>query len=109
MDQLARIQDHVLGSQNHWIALFAVLNQSRIDFPLACLPDEATKLNDLSSKAKVDSIICQLKGSGYAIENYWIGIIAVQPIRQHRMLRHLGIEVWINLRRIGLQRCTPPN
>ena len=24
-----------------------------------------------------------------------------QPVRQQRMLRHLGIEMWINLRKIG--------
>ena len=32
-----------------------------------------------------------------------------QPVRQQRMLRHLGIEMWINLQKIGWQRCTPPN
>ena len=32
-----------------------------------------------------------------------------QPFRQQRMLRHLGIEMWINLQKIGWQRCTPPN
>ena len=32
-----------------------------------------------------------------------------QPVRQHRMLRHLGIEMWINLQKIGWQSCTPPN
>ena len=32
-----------------------------------------------------------------------------QPVRQQRMLRHLGIEMWINLRKIGWERCTPPN
>ena len=25
------------------------------------------------------------------------------------MIRHLGIEMWINLQKIGWQRCTPPN
>ena len=32
-----------------------------------------------------------------------------QPVRQQRMLRHLGIEMWINLQKIGWERCTPPN
>ncbi|ABI47380.1 hypothetical protein sync_0839 [Synechococcus sp. CC9311] len=32
-----------------------------------------------------------------------------KPIRQQRMLRHLGIEMWINLQKIGWQRCTLPN
>ena len=32
-----------------------------------------------------------------------------KPVRQQRMLRHLGIEMWINLQKIGWQRCTPPN
>jgi len=32
-----------------------------------------------------------------------------KPIRQQRMIRHLGIEMWINLQKIGWQRCTPPN
>ena len=32
-----------------------------------------------------------------------------QPIKQQRMLRHLGIEMWINLQKIGWQRCTPPS
>jgi hypothetical protein len=30
-------------------------------------------------------------------------------VRQQRMLRHLGIEMWINLQKIGWQRCSPPN
>ena len=32
-----------------------------------------------------------------------------QPVRQQRMLRHLGIEMWINLQKIGWQRCSPPS
>jgi len=32
-----------------------------------------------------------------------------KSVRQQRMLRHLGIEMWINLQKIGWQRCTPPN
>ncbi|QNI89412.1 DUF1651 domain-containing protein [Synechococcus sp. ROS8604] len=32
-----------------------------------------------------------------------------QPIRQQRMLRHLGIEMWINLQKIGWQPCSAPN
>ena len=32
-----------------------------------------------------------------------------QPVRQQRMLRHLGIEMWINLQKIGWQRCSAPN
>ena len=32
-----------------------------------------------------------------------------QPIREQRMLRHLGIVMWINLQKIGWQHCTPPN
>ena len=32
-----------------------------------------------------------------------------KPVRQQRMLRHLGIEMWINLQKIGWQRCTLPN
>jgi hypothetical protein len=32
-----------------------------------------------------------------------------KPVRQHRMLRHLVIEMWINLQKIGWQRCTPPS
>ena len=32
-----------------------------------------------------------------------------QPVRQQRMLRHLGIEMWINLQKIGWQRCAAPN
>ena len=32
-----------------------------------------------------------------------------KPIRQKRMLRHLGIEMWINLQKIGWQRCTLPS
>ena len=31
------------------------------------------------------------------------------PIRQQRMLRSLGIELWINLQWIGWQGCLPPN
>ena len=31
-----------------------------------------------------------------------------KPVRQHRMLRHLGIEMWINLQTIGWQRCSLP-
>ena len=31
-----------------------------------------------------------------------------KPVRQQRMLRHLGIEMWINLQKIGWERCTPP-
>ena len=30
-------------------------------------------------------------------------------VRQQRMLRHLGIEMWINLQKIGWQRCSAPN
>ena len=32
----------------------------------------------------------------------WIGT----PVRQQRMLRHLGIEMWFNLQKIGWQRCS---
>ena len=32
-----------------------------------------------------------------------------QAVRQQRMLRHLGIEMWINLQKIGWERCMPPN
>ena len=32
-----------------------------------------------------------------------------KPVRQHRMLSHLVIEMWINLQKIGWQRCTPPS
>ena len=32
-----------------------------------------------------------------------------KPVRQQRMLRHLGIEMWINLQKIGWERCTLPN
>ena len=32
-----------------------------------------------------------------------------QPVRQQRMLRYLGIEMWINLQKIGWQRCSTPN
>ena len=32
-----------------------------------------------------------------------------KPVRQQRMLRHLGIEMWINLQKIGWQRSTLPN
>ena len=32
-----------------------------------------------------------------------------QPVRQQRMLRHLGIEMWINLQKIGWQRCSAAN
>ena len=28
-----------------------------------------------------------------------------KPVRQQRLLRHLGIEMWINLQKIGWQRC----
>ena len=31
-----------------------------------------------------------------------------QPVRQQRMLRHLGIEMWINLQKIGWERCSAP-
>ena len=31
-----------------------------------------------------------------------------QPITQQRMLRHLGIEMWLNLDKNGWQRCAPP-
>ena len=31
-----------------------------------------------------------------------------KPVRQQRMLRHLGIEMWINLQKIGWQRCSTP-
>ena len=32
-----------------------------------------------------------------------------KPVRQQRMLRHLGIEMWINLQKIGWERCSAPN
>ena len=32
-----------------------------------------------------------------------------QPVRQHRMLRHLGIEMWINLQKIGWEFCALPS
>jgi len=32
-----------------------------------------------------------------------------KSIRQQRMLRHLGIEMWINLQKIGWKRLTPLN
>ena len=32
-----------------------------------------------------------------------------KPVRQQRMLRHLGIEMWINLQKIGWQRCSTPH
>jgi hypothetical protein len=32
-----------------------------------------------------------------------------QPIRQQQMLRHLGIEIWINLKKTCWERCTLPN
>ena len=30
------------------------------------------------------------------------------PVRQQRMLRHLGIEMWVNLQKMGWIRCPPP-
>ena len=32
-----------------------------------------------------------------------------QPIRKQQMLRHLGIEMWVNLQKIGWQRFSAPN
>tara|TARA_B100001093_G_C26713154_1_gene964391 strand:- start:723 stop:1058 length:336 start_codon:yes stop_codon:yes gene_type:complete len=32
-----------------------------------------------------------------------------KPVRQQRMLRNLGIEMWINLQKIGWQRCSAPS
>ncbi len=32
-----------------------------------------------------------------------------KPVRRQRMLRHLGIEMWINLQKIGWERCAAPN
>ena len=31
-----------------------------------------------------------------------------RPVRQQRMLRHLGIEIWINLHKNGWQLSAPP-
>ena len=31
-----------------------------------------------------------------------------KPVRQQRMLRHLGIEMWINLQKIGWELCSAP-
>ncbi len=31
-----------------------------------------------------------------------------EPVRQHRMLRHLGIELWMNLKTIGWEQCSMP-
>tara|TARA_B100001093_G_scaffold465587_1_gene483367 strand:+ start:330 stop:512 length:183 start_codon:yes stop_codon:yes gene_type:complete len=32
-----------------------------------------------------------------------------QPVKQQRMLRDVGIEMLINLKKIGWQRCSAPN
>ncbi|QNI89855.1 hypothetical protein SynROS8604_03244 [Synechococcus sp. ROS8604] len=43
------------------------------------------------------------------MSNYRLSARIGKPIRQQRMLRHLGIEMWINLQKIGWERCTLPN
>jgi hypothetical protein len=43
------------------------------------------------------------------VRYYHLSALLGQPIRQQRMLRHLGIEMWINLKKIGWECCTPPN
>ncbi|WP_255445281.1 DUF1651 domain-containing protein [Synechococcus sp. ROS8604] len=46
----------------------------------------------------------------FFLVSYWrLSARLGKPVRQQRMLRQLGIKVWINLQKIGWQRCTPPN
>ena len=42
------------------------------------------------------------------VSTYRLGPRRGQPIRQQRMLRHLGIEMWMNLQKIGWERSTAP-
>ena len=45
----------------------------------------------------------------FLVSYYRLSARLGQPVRQQRMLRHLGIEMWITLQKIGWERCTPPN
>ena len=42
------------------------------------------------------------------VSTYRLGKRRGQPIRRQRMLRHLGIEMWMNLQRIGWERFSAP-
>ena len=42
------------------------------------------------------------------VSYYRLSARLAQPARQQRMFRYLGIEMWINLQKIGWQRCSAP-
>ena len=43
------------------------------------------------------------------VSHYRLSARIGKPVRQQRMLRHLGIDMWINLQKIGWKYCSAPN
>mgnify|MGYP001190617995 CR=1 FL=1 len=42
------------------------------------------------------------------LNTYRWGPVLGQPVRQQRMLHHLGVELWRDLQNIGWMSCSPP-